>query len=113
MIRLIREGSAKYPWILIGIIFTIALAFIVTMGWDGFGSSQSNTVAEVGPYKVTKQEYLRAKQRYYQFYRDQLKQEDIKDETLQQLAIDSLVTNKSWQGWAEEFARVGAPKELQ
>ena len=112
MIRLIREGSAKYPWILFGIIGLIALAFIVTMGWDGFGSSQSNTVAEVGPYKVTKQEYLRAKQRYYRFYRDQLKQEDIKDETLQQLAIDSLVTNKSWQVLADEFALVVSPKEL-
>jgi len=112
MIRLIREGSAKYPWILIGIIGIIALAFIVTMGWDGFGNSQSNVVASVGPYTVTKQEYLRAKQRYYRFYRDQLKQEDIKDETLQQLAIDSLVTNKSWQVLADEFGLVVSPKEL-
>ena len=44
------------------------------MGWDGFGNSQSNTVATVGPYTVDKQEYLRAKQRLYRFYRDQLKQ---------------------------------------
>ncbi len=112
MIRLIREGSAKYPWILVGIIAIIALAFIVTMGWDGFGNSQSNVVAEVGPYKVTKQEYLQAKQRFYRIYRDQLKQEDVKDETLQQLAIDNLVTNKSWQVLADEFGLVVSPKEL-
>lgn len=112
MIRLIRESSIKYPWILIGGIFIIAIAFIATMGWDGFGNSQSNTVATVGQYTVTKQEYLQAKQRYYRLYRDQLKQEDVKDETLQQLAIDELVTSKSWLVLADEFGLVVSSQEL-
>ena len=112
MIRIIREGSAKYPWILIGIIFVIALAFIATMGWDGFGNSQSNVVASVGQYDVTKQEYLRAKQRYSRLYRDQLKQEDVKDETLQQLAIDGLITNKAWLVLADKFQLVVSAQEL-
>lgn len=109
MIRMIRETS---PWIIKSLILGIAIAFIGSMGWYGFEASQGNTVATVGPYTVTKEEYLRAKQRYYRLYRDQLKQEDIKDETLQQLAIDGLVTNKSWRVLADEFGLVVSPQEL-
>ncbi len=112
MIRLIREGSSKYPWILKGIILAIAVTFVVGMGWYGYEASQPNAVATVGPYTVTKQEYLRAKQRYYRFYRDQLKQEDVKDDTIQQLAIDSLITNKSWQVLADELGLSISSQEL-
>ena len=112
MIRLIREGSSKYPWILKAVILTIAITFIVGMGWYGYEASQPNAVASVGPYTVTKQEYLRAKQRLYRFYRDQLKQEEIKDETLQKLAIDGLITNKSWQMLADELDLSVSPQEL-
>ena len=112
MIRLIREGSTKYPWLLKGLILGIAVTFVIGMGWYGYEASQPNAVATVGPYTVTKQEYLRSKQRYYQFYRDQLKQEDVKDEMLQQLAIDALVSNKSWQVLADEFDLAVSPQEL-
>jgi len=112
MIRLIREGSTKYPWLLKGLILGIAVTFVIGMGWYGYEASQPNAVATVGPYTVTKQEYLRSKQRYYQFYRDQLKQEDVKDEMLQQLAIDALVSNKSWQVLADEFGLAVSPQEL-
>ena len=111
MLRTMREGSQKHPWILWAILITIAITFTIVGAWDYQGSAL-NTVAEVGPYKVTKQEYLRAKQRVYQVYRDQLKQEDVKDETLQQLAIDGLVTNKSWKILADEFGLVVSPQEL-
>jgi hypothetical protein len=61
---------------------------------------------------VDRQEYLRAKQRYYRFYRDQLKQEEVKDETIQQLALDGLITNKSWRVLADEFGLAVSPQEL-
>jgi peptidyl-prolyl cis-trans isomerase D len=109
MIRLIREGS---PWVIKAVIFIIAITFVIGMGWYGYEASQPNAIATVGPYTVTKQEYLRAKQRLYQFYRDQLKQDEIKDETLQQLAIDSLVTNKLWQVLADEFGLSVSELEL-
>ncbi len=111
MLRTMREGSQKHPWILWVILIAIAITFVIVGAWDNQGSGP-NTVAEVGPYKVTQQEYRRAKQRYARFYRDQLKQDDVKDETIQQLAIDSLVTNKSWQVLADEFGLVVSPKEL-
>ncbi len=112
MIRLIREGSAKYPWILKLVVAAIAVTFTVGMGWYGYEASQPNAVASIGDYKVTKEEYFRAKKRYYQFYRDQLKQEDIKDETLQQLAVNGLITTKSWQMMADEFNLDVTPQEL-
>jgi peptidyl-prolyl cis-trans isomerase D len=69
-------------------------------------------VATVGPYKVAKDEYLRTKQGYYRFYRDQLKQEDIKEETINQLALEGLITTKSWQLLADEFHLAVSPQEL-
>ena len=112
MIRLVQEASKKYPWILKVIIWSIAITFIGGMGWYGYEASQINTVATVGPYTVTQQEYNRAKRRINRVYRDQLKQEDVKDETIQQLAIDSLVTNKSWLVFADELGLVVSPQEL-
>ena len=112
MIRLIREGSAKYPWLLKGIILAIAITFIGGMGWYGYEASQPNAVASVGPYTVDKQEYLRAKQRYYRFYRDQLKEEEVKDETIQQLSLDGLISNKAWRVLADKFGLAVSPQEL-
>lgn len=112
MIRIIREGSTKYPWILKGLILGIAVTFVIGMGWYGYESTQPNAVATVGPYKVTKEEYLRTKQGYYRFYRDQLKQEDIKEETIQELALEGLITTKSWQLLADEFHLAVSPQEL-
>ena len=112
MIRIIREGSTKYPWILKGLILGIAVTFVIGMGWYGYESSQPNAVATIGPYKVTKEEYLRAKQGYFRFYRDQLKQEDIKEETIKQLALEGLVATKSWQLLADKLNLAVSPQEL-
>jgi len=109
MIRLIREGS---PWVIKVVILVIAVTFVIGMGWYGYEASQPNSVASVGPYTIDKQEYLRAKRRVYGIYRDQLKQEDVKDETLQQIALDGLITNKSWWVLADEFGLAVSPQEL-
>jgi len=109
MIRLIREGS---PWVIKVVILVIAVTFVIGMGWYGYEASQPNAVASVGPYTIDKQEYLRAKRRVYGIYRDQLKQEDVKDETLQQIALDGLITNKSWRVLADEFGLAVSPQEL-
>jgi peptidyl-prolyl cis-trans isomerase D len=112
MIRIIREGSTKYPWILKFLILGIAVTFVIGMGWYGYESSQANAVATVGPYKVSKDEYLRAKQGYFRFYRDQLKQEDVKEETIKQLALEGLITTKSWQLLADEMNLAVSAQEL-
>jgi peptidyl-prolyl cis-trans isomerase D len=109
MIRIIREGS---PWVIKGVILVIAVTFVIGMGWYGYEASQPNAVASVGPYTIDKKEYLQAKQRVYRIYRDQLKQEDVKDETIQQLALNGLITNKSWRLLADEFGLAVSPQEL-
>ena len=68
MIRLIREGSQKYPWILMTIRGVIAVTFVVGMGWYGYEAVQPNTVATVGSYTVSLNEYRRAKKNLYRFY---------------------------------------------
>ena len=109
MIRIIREGS---PWVIKGVILVIAVTFVIGMGWYGYEASQPNAVASVGPYTIDKKEYLQAKQRVYRIYRDQLKEEDVKDETIQQLALNGLITNKSWRLLADEFGLAVSPQEL-
>ncbi|PJA78444.1 MAG: hypothetical protein CO149_04025, partial [Nitrospirae bacterium CG_4_9_14_3_um_filter_51_5] len=80
--------------------------------WYGYESSQPNAVATVGHFKVSKDEYLRTKQGYYRFYRDQLKQEDVKEEMIQQLALEGLIATKSWQLLADEMNLAVSAQEL-
>lgn len=112
MIRTIREGSDKYPWLIKGIMLLIAVTFVIGMGWWGFEATQSNAVATVGHHKVTREELLQTKQRYYRFYKEQLKQEDVKEELVQQMAMEGLITNKAWQNLADELQLAVSAQEL-
>jgi len=48
MIKLIREGSTKYPWLLKIIMLVIAVTFTIGMGWFGYETAQQpNMVAVV------------------------------------------------------------------
>ncbi|MGE0474449.1 MAG: SurA N-terminal domain-containing protein [Nitrospirales bacterium] len=112
MIRTIRESSDKYPWLIKGIMIVIAVTFVIGMGWWGFEANQSNAVATVGDYKVTREELIQAKQRYHRFYKEQLKQEDVKEDTIRQLALEGLITNKAWQNLADELDLAVSAQEL-
>ncbi len=112
MLRTMREGSQKHPWILWSILIAITITFVIVGAWDYEGSS-ANAVAEVGPHKISLQEYRRTYDNYYTFYRDQLKQEDIKEEDLKLQAINSLIADKSWTLAAEELGLVISPEELR
>lgn len=112
MIRTIRESSEKYPWLLKGLMIIIAVTFVIGMGWWGFEASQTNVVATVGDYNVSREELLQAKQRYYRFYKEQLNQDDIKDETIRQLALEGLITTKAWQNLADQLNLAVSTQEL-
>ena len=104
MIKLIREGSTKYPWLLKIIIFLIAVTFMIGMGWFGYESSQQpNAVAIVGPYTVSLEEFRRTYTRMYRFYKDELKQELVDEEELKQQVIQSMVDKKVWLVTADEW----------
>jgi len=104
MIKLIREGSVKYPWLLKIIILLIAVTFMIGMGWFGYESSQQpNAVAIVGPYTVSLEEFRRTYTRMYRFYKDELKQELVDEKELKQQVIQSMVDKKVWLVTADEW----------
>ena len=113
MIRLIREGSQKHPWILKTIVIGIAVTFTIGMGWWGFEAAQPNAVATVGPYKISIEQYRRAYNNAYRFYKDQLKQENVDEASLKQLVLTSLIQAKIWNLAADEFDLSISPEEIR
>lgn len=112
MIKLMRESAHKYPWLLKSIMAVLAVAFIITMGWWGFGETQTNAVASVGDLTVTRDEYQRTYQNTYRFYKENV-QGDFKDEVLKQFVIDGLIENKLWSLAAKEMGLRISPDELR
>lgn len=95
MIKLLREVAHDYPWFLKSIMGVLAIAFIITMGWWGFGQQTGNVVASVGDLAIQQDEYRRAYENTYRFYKDK-GQTDIKDEFLKQFVLDQLIENRMW-----------------
>ncbi len=114
MIRLIREGSQNYPWLLKGVVLVLAVTFVVGMGWFGFDQAQqSDSVALVGTHKISIQHFRRAYNNTYRFYKDQLKQKDIDEESLKQTVLNGLIDSKLWLVAAGNFGLAVSPEELK
>ena len=104
MIKLIREGSAKYPWLLKIIMLVIAVTFTIGMGWFGYETSQQpNVVAVVGSYQVELNEFRQAFNRAEAFYRNQPEQEAPDRKELKQTVMNSLVEQKLWLVVADDL----------
>ena len=71
------------------------------MGWWGFGQEGGNVVASVGDQVVPLDEYRRAYENTYRFYKDK-GQNDIKDEFLKQFVLEQLIDNRMWLHVAKE-----------
>ena len=112
MIKLMREGAHNYPWLLKSIMGLLAVAFIITMGWWGFGEVQSNAIASVGDLTITRDEYRRTYENAYRFYKDNV-QGDFKEEALKQFVIEGLVEGKLWTIAAQDMGLTIAPEELR
>lgn len=114
MIKLIREGSRKYPWILKIIMLVIGVTFVIGMGWFGFDNiQQPNVVATVGPYTVDAREFRDAYNRTYDAYKDQIEQEEMTEDDLKLGVVNSLVGGKLWLVVAEELDVAVHPDELR
>ncbi len=112
MIKLMRDAAHKYPWLLKSIMGILAVAFIITMGWWGFGESQGNIVASVGDLTITRDEYRRAYENTYRFYKDKV-QGDFKEETLKQFVLEQLIENRLWLVAANEMGLAVTPEDLR
>ena len=114
MIKLIREGSTKYPWLLKFIMLVIAITFTIGMGWFGYETAQQpNVVAVVGSYQVELDEFRQAFNRIEAFYRSQPEQEAPDRKELKQTAINSLVQQKLWLVAADDLNLEVHPDELR
>jgi peptidyl-prolyl cis-trans isomerase D len=72
------------------------------MGWWGFGQQTGNVVASVGDLAIQQDEYRRAYENTYRFYKDK-GQTDIKDEFLKQFVLEQLIENRMWLLAAQEM----------
>jgi len=112
MIKLLREGNLRYPWVLKAVMAIIALTFIVGMGWWGYGNSQTDTVATVGPLKVSRDEYLRRYKNLYEYAKKQKLPDAIKDDVLKEIAVEQMAEEKLWRLAADEMGLTLSPEEL-
>ncbi|MCC6139333.1 MAG: SurA N-terminal domain-containing protein [Nitrospira sp.] len=95
MIKGLTYIHAKHPWFLAITMGFIAITFIIGMGWWGFGEQAGNSVASVGDLSVSRDEFKRAYENMYRFYKEKVPGE-FKDETIKQFVIEQLVDNRLW-----------------
>jgi peptidyl-prolyl cis-trans isomerase D len=112
MIKLLREGNHRFPWVLKTVMVVIALTFIVGMGWWGYGESQSDSVATVGPLKVSRDEFMRRYKNLYEFTKKQKMPDAIKDEVLKEMAVEQMAEEKLWRLAADDMGLTLSPEEL-
>lgn len=95
MIKILRDASHNYPWLIKSIMGILALVFVVTMGWWGFDEKAGNAVADVGDLSVSRDEFKRAFEFMYRSYREK-GAGDIKEEAFKQIVIDQLIESRLW-----------------
>jgi peptidyl-prolyl cis-trans isomerase D len=65
------------------------------MGWWGFGESSGSVVATVGDQSISLDEFKRAYENTYRFYKEKVPGE-FKDETIKQYVVEQLVDHRVW-----------------
>ena len=90
----------------------IAITFIVGMGWWGFGEHTGSTVATVGDLKISLDEFKRAYENTYRFYKDKVPG-DFKDETIKQYVVEQLIDNRLWLIAAKNMGLSIADEDLK
>jgi peptidyl-prolyl cis-trans isomerase D len=112
MIKTMRNAAHSYPWLLKSIMGILAIAFVITMGWWGFGEQSENTVASIGDLTVSRDEYRRAYETMYRFYKDKMSGE-FKEETFKQFVIDQLVDSRVWLVAAKDLGVTVSDADLR
>jgi peptidyl-prolyl cis-trans isomerase D len=116
MIKLLRHGAIENPWVYRIIMLVIAVTFIITMGWWGFGEDSRQVVARVGDRSITLEEYERAYRNYERSYRDALKEqftpELAKQLDLKHLVVNALIERQLWLETAHQMGMTVTPGEL-
>jgi peptidyl-prolyl cis-trans isomerase D len=116
MIKLLRHGAVENPWVYRIVMLVIAVTFVITMGWWGFGDDSRQVVARVGDRSFTSDEYERAYRNYERAYRDALKEqftpELAKQLDLKHLVVNSLIERQLWLDTARQMGVTVTAGEL-
>ena len=112
MLKIIRESAIERPWLYRSLMFLIAGAFVVTMGWWGFEQNTEDVIIHVGEEKVSRDEYLRTYQNMYRFYKEMMPG-DIPEDQLKQQVIDQLIESRLWTQAAKDMGVTVSPAELR
>jgi peptidyl-prolyl cis-trans isomerase D len=112
MIKILRFANEKYPWFLAVTMGFIAITFIVGMGWWGFGEHSGSVVATVGDQSVSLDEFKRAYENTYRFYKEKVPG-DFKDETIKQYVVEQLVDHRLWLIAAHNMGLSVSDEELR
>jgi hypothetical protein len=112
MIKILRFANEKYPWFLAITIGFIAVTFIVGMGWWGFGEQTGSVVATVGDQSISLDEFKRAYENMYRFYKEKVPGE-FKDETIKQYVVEQLVDHRLWLIAAHNMGLTVSDDELR
>ncbi len=110
MLKVLRESAIENPWFYRVIMLSIAIAFIITMGW-GVGSSTKSAkkdyVAKVNGETITTDEFQDSYRTTVAFYKSMMK-DKFNEDMLKQLhlkknVVDSLIEKKLWLAAAKEM----------
>jgi peptidyl-prolyl cis-trans isomerase D len=115
MLKMLRKGAIEKPFILKFVMGTLAVVFVIGMGWGlgGFvkGTPEKN-VAEVNGAVISKAEYDLNYEQTYKLYRNLL-QENFSEEMVKNFVIENLVEKKLWTQAAREMGLSLGLEELQ
>ena len=102
MLKIMRQGAIENPWLYRTVMGGIAAAFMVSMGWWGFGNQAGDAVARVNDAAVSRDEYQRAYRNASDLYR-QIFKEKYDDKALRKQVVDELVAQRLWLEEAERL----------
>ncbi len=102
MIKTMRDASHNYPWVLKSIMGILAVAFVITMGWWGFGEQTGGPVAKIGEQGVSLDEFKRTYENMRRIYKENVTGE-FKEEEFKEFVIGQLVDSRVWIIAAEEM----------
>jgi peptidyl-prolyl cis-trans isomerase D len=111
MIKLIREAAIERPWFYKIIMFIVAVAFVISMGWWGFSDSEQPYVARVDEETIAFEEFGQAYARAARLYQDLLS-ENFKEETIKRFVLDSMVERLLWLKAAGDLGLEVSAQEL-
>jgi SurA N-terminal domain len=113
MIKVMRDAAHNYPWLLKSMMGLLAVVFVITMGWWGFGEQTGNAVANVGDLTVSLDEFKRVHENMYRAYKEQNVGGEFKDEAFKQFVIEQMVDNRVWVIAAKEMGVTVSDSDLR